>query len=117
MHESATKDGQIIFVRSLNLNDAQGHLTDFDRKYEHAKTFGVISSPSANIIWTPDSNSSRVSTKVTGAGRAVVAANEEVLCWDVKKGELLSRWREAGCKAQVSAIAQSKVDREFFAVG
>jgi U3 small nucleolar RNA-associated protein 12 len=47
----------------------------------------------------------------------VVAANEEVLCWDVKKGELLSRWRDADCKAQVTAIAQSKTDREIYAVG
>lgn len=46
-----------------------------------------------------------------------MAANEEVLCWDIKKGELLSRWRDENCKAQVTAIAQSKTDQDIFAVG
>lgn len=53
----------------------------------------------------------------TGSGRAITAANEEVLCWDIKKGELISRWKESGCKAQVTKIAQSKTDRDVFAVG
>jgi U3 small nucleolar RNA-associated protein 12 len=46
-----------------------------------------------------------------------VAANEEILCWDLKKGELLSTWREESCKSQVTAISQSSTDREIFAVG
>jgi len=53
----------------------------------------------------------------TGAGRAITAANEEVLCWDIKKGELLNRWRDEKCKCQVTAIAQSKTDPDVFAVG
>lgn len=40
-----------------------------------------------------------------------------MLCWDIKKGELLSRWRDENCKAQVTAIAQSKTDKDVFAVG
>ena len=52
-----------------------------------------------------------------GSGRAIVAANEEVLCWDIKKGELLSRWRENDCKFQATAIAQSKADPDIIAVG
>jgi U3 small nucleolar RNA-associated protein 12 len=40
-----------------------------------------------------------------------------VLCWDIKKGELLSRWTATDCKAQVTTIAQSKTDPEIFAVG
>src|SRR5690606_11395991 len=47
----------------------------------------------------------------------IVGANEEVLCWDIKKGELLHRWRDPDCKAQVTAIAQSKTDEDVFAVG
>lgn len=50
-------------------------------------------------------------------GLAVAAANEEVLCWDIKKGELVSRWAGTGSKAQVTAIAQSKADKDIFAVG
>lgn len=47
----------------------------------------------------------------------MVAANEEVFCWDVKKGELLSRWRDLKCQYQVTAIARSKADTDVFAVG
>ncbi|EAQ89334.1 hypothetical protein CHGG_05953 [Chaetomium globosum CBS 148.51] len=53
----------------------------------------------------------------TGAGQAIVAANEEVLVWDIKKGELLSRWRDENCRAKVTAIAQSRIDPDVFAVG
>lgn len=81
------------------------------RKYEHSKSFGLITSSSSNILWTNKHGAA------TGAGQAVVAANEEVICWDIKKGELSSRWRDENCKAQVTAIAQSKTDKDVFAVG
>lgn len=81
------------------------------RKYEHSKSFGLVTSSSSNIVWTSQGKTS------TGAGQAFVAANEEVLCWDIKKGELLSRWRDENCKAQVTAITQSKTDKDVFAVG
>ncbi|KAF2084004.1 WD40 repeat-like protein [Saccharata proteae CBS 121410] len=81
-------------------------------KYEHSHTFGVVNSASSNVVWTSDG-----ATRNTGAGHAYVGANEEVLCWDVKKGELLSRWHDRACKAEVTAIAQSKTDPDVFAVG
>ncbi|KAM3067657.1 beta transducin [Clarireedia jacksonii] len=84
-------------------------------KYEHSKSFGVINSSTSNVVWSTDG--SGWSSRNTGSGRAIVAANEEVLCWEIKTGELLSRWREADCKSQVTAIAQSKTDVEIFAVG
>jgi U3 small nucleolar RNA-associated protein 12 len=90
-------------------------ITDLLRKYEHSRTFGLITSSNANAVWTLGDNSG--SSRNTGAGRAVVGANEEVLCWDVKKGELLARWKANDCKAQVTVIAQSKIDRDIFAVG
>ncbi|KLU87365.1 DOM34-interacting protein 2 [Magnaporthiopsis poae ATCC 64411] len=80
-------------------------------KFEHSKSFGLVSSSTSNIVWFAKE------TRGTGAGQVVTAANEEVLCWDVKKGELLSRWRDEKCKAQVTAIAQSKTDPDVFAVG
>lgn len=46
-----------------------------------------------------------------------MGASEEVLCWDVKKGELLGKWRDASCTAQVTAISQSQIDEDIFAVG
>lgn len=69
------------------------------------------------MVWAPDETAPDASLRSTGAGRAVVSANEEVLCWDVKKGELLSRWRDIDCKAEVTAIARSKADRDIYAVG
>lgn len=37
--------------------------------------------------------------------------------WDIKKGELLGRWRDESCRAKVTAIAQSRTDPDVFAVG
>ena len=84
-------------------------------KFAHARSFGVVASAASNIVWSSDNTAS--SNRGTGAGKAFVAANEDVLCWDIKKGELLSRWRDSACKAEVSAIAQSKIDKDVYAVG
>ncbi|KAK7729579.1 beta transducin [Botryosphaeria dothidea] len=83
-------------------------------KYEHSQTFGVVNSATSNVVWTPEP---AAAARTTGAGHAYVAANEEVLCWDVKKGERLSTWRDSSCSAEVTQIAQSKTDPDVFAVG
>ncbi|KAF3346349.1 U2-associated protein [Verticillium dahliae VDG2] len=80
-------------------------------KYEHTKSFGVVASSTSNLVWTSKDRNG------TGAGQVVVAANEEVLSWDIKKGELLSRWRDEKCTLPVTAIAQSKADKDVYAVG
>ncbi|RSL72717.1 hypothetical protein CEP54_000740 [Fusarium duplospermum] len=80
-------------------------------KYEHGKSFGVVASATSNLVWSSKDRTG------TGAGQAIVAANEEVLCWDIKKGELLSRWRDERCSVPATAIAQSKADKDVFAVG
>ncbi|PYI28210.1 WD domain protein [Aspergillus indologenus CBS 114.80] len=85
-------------------------------KFEHSKTFGLIASGSSNAIWARDEDSLGTARR-TGSGRAIVGASEEVLCWDVKKGELLGRWRDSACKAQVTVITHSKTDEDIFAVG
>ena len=90
---------------------------DSCRKYEHSKTFGLITSATSNAVWSADDNAPNASTRSTGGGRAVVGADEEVLCWDVKKGELLGRWKDSGCNAEVTAIAQSRTDPDIYAVG
>ncbi|KAL5621503.1 hypothetical protein BROUX41_006403 [Berkeleyomyces rouxiae] len=79
-------------------------------KFEHSKAFGVVSSAYSNLVWSSNSLG-------TGAGLAFTGANEEVLCWDIKKGELLSRWKDEKCFAPVTAIAQSQTDPDIFAVG
>ncbi|GKZ79058.1 hypothetical protein AnigIFM56816_002929 [Aspergillus niger] len=85
-------------------------------KFEHSKTFGLIASGSSNAIWARDDELAG-SARRTGSGRAFVGASEEVLCWDIKKGELLGRWHDTSCKAQVTIITRSKTDEDIFAVG
>ncbi|KAL8806679.1 MAG: hypothetical protein Q9182_001207 [Xanthomendoza sp. 2 TL-2023] len=86
-------------------------------KYEHSKTFGLIVSPSSNALWSPDQKVQNTTLRHSGAGTALVGADEEVLCWDVKKGELLSRWRDKDCAAEVTTVARSNADLDVFAVG
>ncbi|KAI4145300.1 MAG: hypothetical protein LQ340_006332 [Diploschistes diacapsis] len=86
-------------------------------KYEHSKTFGLVTSPGANVVWTHEDAELPSNARRTGAGHAITAANEEVLCWDVKKGELLGRWQDSQCTAQVTALARSEADTDLYAVG
>ncbi len=83
-------------------------------KFEPEQSFGVVASANSNLVW---SSRGKAAGAGTGAGQAIVAANEEVLVWDIKKGELLGRWRAENCRAKVSAIAQSRSDPDVFAVG
>lgn len=46
-----------------------------------------------------------------------MGADEEVLCWDLKKGELLGRWKDSSCSAEVTVIARSNADPDVYAVG
>lgn len=39
------------------------------------------------------------------------------MCWDIRKGELLSRWKDKDCNSQVTALAQSQVDTDVYAAG
>ncbi|OAL55940.1 WD40 repeat-like protein [Pyrenochaeta sp. DS3sAY3a] len=86
-------------------------------KYEQTDSFGVVATATSNIVWTPEGITQPGSNRPAGAGRAYAAANEEVLCWDIKKGELLSRWRDDSCTEEVTVICRSEVDQDVFAVG
>lgn len=86
------------------------------RKFELSKTFGLVASASSNAVWTKD-EVALGGARQTSAGRAIVGAGEEVLVWDIKKGELLASWKDQKCLAQVTVIAQSQVDQDIFAVG
>lgn len=77
----------------------------------------MVATATSNIVWTSEPATQTTSSRAAGAGRAYAAANEEVLCWDVKKGELLSRWRDSTCTEEVTVICQSEVDQDVFAVG
>ncbi|KAF2421009.1 WD40 repeat-like protein [Tothia fuscella] len=82
------------------------------KKYEQSQSFGLVNSPQANVLSVQEGAS-----RTAGVGQAIVGANEEVYRWDLKKGELLSRWRDGGCTSLVTAIARSGVDRDLYAVG
>lgn len=90
---------------------------DYCSKFEHSKSFGQVCSATSNSVWLPDDASANATTKLIGAGHAVVGANEDVLVWDIKKGDILSRWTATGNTSQVAVIKQSEVDKDVFAVG
>jgi U3 small nucleolar RNA-associated protein 12 len=81
-------------------------------KYELSQTFGLVTSALSNVVSISGS-----SARNAGPGVAVVGANEEVLTWDIKKGELLSRWKDGASNSQVTAIARSHADPDIFAAG
>jgi U3 small nucleolar RNA-associated protein 12 len=78
-------------------------------KYELSQTFGLVVSSLSNVL-------SISGGQPAGPGRAIVGANEDVLVWDIKKGELVGRWKEASCQSQVTIIASSPADPDIFAV-
>lgn len=116
--DSQRQDGQILLVSSSPIHSALGvKPTNRYRKYEHSNTFGIITSTSSNIVWSRDEHAENSALHASGAGRAIVGADEEVLCWDIKKGELISRWKDNDCSAEVTAITRSKADPDIYAVG
>lgn len=108
-------DGQVISVRDKHLLKSSKPLT-CPSKYEQSSIFGLVNSASCNVVWTADSHLG-ASSRSTGTGKAYVGANEQVLCWDLKKGELLSTWRDRGCSAEVTAIAQCEAQPDLVAAG
>ena len=102
---------------TLCLSRGRWPAADDLRKYEHSKTFGIVTSGTSNVLWTHDGDAGNTATRSSGTGVAITGADEEVLCWDVKKGELLSRWKDGACSSEVTTIAQSKADPEIYAVG
>lgn len=85
-------------------------------KYEQSHSFGTVTSALSNALWSSETNST-ISSSKSGSGVAFVGANEEVLRWDVKKGELLSRWRDGQSTACVTALARSDADKDVYAAG
>ncbi|KAK5131422.1 hypothetical protein LTR08_000958 [Meristemomyces frigidus] len=86
------------------------------RKYEASSAFATVCTASSNAVWTPD-NLSTTSKRSTGAGRAYVGANEGVLGWDVKKGELLSKWHDSDNRSEVTSLTQCAAQPDLFAAG
>ena len=87
------------------------------RKFEPSKTFGLITSAFSNVVWSEHEDVQATAQRSSGGGRAIVGANEEILCWDLKKGELQSRWKDDSCSAEVTVIARSAADPDIYAAG
>lgn len=114
---STSNDGENLLVRAILAGlECASVVNILCSKFEHSNTFGLVASASSNAIWAKDEQTAGAGRQ-TGAGRAVVGAGEAVLCWDVKKGELLGRWRDSACRAPVTVVAQSQTDEDIFAVG
>lgn len=96
-------------------------------KYEQSASFGVINSGSSNVVWTPDESAgsgtaagaagAAAGAPGSGAGLAYVGSNEDVLCWNTKTGDVVSRWHDSTCRSEVSVVARSQVDPDVFAIG
>ncbi|KAG8746400.1 hypothetical protein FRC10_005111 [Ceratobasidium sp. 414] len=72
------------------------------QRHGPTQAFGMICSNSSNTVYD---------------GRlAYVPALEDVLVWDVKKGQMLAMWHETGHRAEVTCIRRSPV-KDTFAVG
>ncbi|TKA23057.1 hypothetical protein B0A50_07373 [Salinomyces thailandicus] len=90
------------------------------RRYEPGPSFGTVCTATSNTLWTPDASSTTrgaSSSRNTGAGRAYVGANEDVLAWDIKKGELLSRWQDRDNRSEVTALSQCAAQPDLVAAG
>ncbi|KAJ9651311.1 beta transducin [Neophaeococcomyces mojaviensis] len=85
-------------------------------KFEQAESFGQICSTTSNCIWDPRTEQDTTASRSSG-GRAFVGANEDVLVWDIKRGEAEGRWHATDNRAQVTVIVRSQADPDIFAVG
>ncbi|KAH9940581.1 WD-repeat-containing protein [Amylocystis lapponica] len=71
-------------------------------KHGPTEAFGLVCSPSSNSYYD---------------GKfAYVPALEDVLVWDLKKGQMLAMWHETGHRAEVTCIVRSP-QKDLFAVG
>lgn len=77
----------------------------------------MVTQGPSNSLWAPDHTAATSGARNTGAGLVYTGANEDVLCWDIKKSELLSRWRADKNTAEVTTIARSNTDPDIFAIG
>ncbi|KAF7352875.1 WD-repeat-containing protein [Mycena venus] len=66
------------------------------------QAFGIVCSSSSNSVYD--------------GKLAYVPALEDILVWDVKKGQMLAMWHETGHRAEVTAVLRSP-QKDTFAVG
>lgn len=74
-------------------------------RHEPTSAFGVVASNAGRAILDSDGKT------------AYVAALEDVLVWDVRRGEQLAMWHDVGHRSPVTALARSLASPNMFAVG
>ncbi|GAA5889234.1 hypothetical protein JCM6882_000682 [Rhodosporidiobolus microsporus] len=73
------------------------------QRHGPTEAFGVIASSGSNTVWD--------------GRKAYCPALEDVLVWDVKKGEQVAMWHETGLRSLVTCISRSPTSWDTFAVG
>ncbi|KAF8341630.1 uncharacterized protein EI90DRAFT_3279024 [Cantharellus anzutake] len=71
-------------------------------RHGETKAFGLVCSPSSNAIYD--------------GKLAYAPALEDVLVWDVKKGQMIGMWHETGHRSEVTCMLQSP-RKNVFAIG
>ncbi|EPY49303.1 U3 snoRNA associted protein Dip2 [Schizosaccharomyces cryophilus OY26] len=66
-------------------------------RYEPSGFFGVVASSGCNVVAQPSESAKSV-------GNAIVGGLESILEWDLKTGQLLSKWKDADCSFKVSCL-------------
>ncbi|KAG4303529.1 hypothetical protein PCK1_000047 [Pneumocystis canis] len=85
------------------------------KNYEFGFFWGVISSYLSNSVFVDDKEiNEQFKTK---NGLAIVPALEDVIIWDVKKGEEVLRWHDNDGKAETTVIKRNMTNKQIFAVG
>lgn len=83
--------------------------------YEFGFSWGVITSYQSNSILVDDKEiNERFKVK---NGLAVVPALEDVIIWDIKKGEEVLRWSDFDCKSETTSIKRNLANKYMFGVG
>ncbi|PVV00093.1 hypothetical protein BB559_000141 [Furculomyces boomerangus] len=71
------------------------------QRYEPTSCFGVICSAGSNTVYSKDGK------------YAIAPALEEVLVWDLKKGECVKRWYDMDNHSQITCIQRSPNGNEY----
>ncbi|OLY84024.1 WD repeat-containing protein 3 [Smittium mucronatum] len=74
------------------------------QRYEAEKNFGVICSPSSNSVYSLDGK------------YAISPALQDVMVWDLKKGQLYERWSDFDNNSHVTCITRSPSE-DSYAIG
>ncbi|EMR11736.1 hypothetical protein PNEG_00170 [Pneumocystis murina B123] len=83
--------------------------------YEFGFSWGIIASYLSNSVLVDDKE---ISEKFKAKnGLAIVPALEDVIIWDIKKGEEVLRWSDFDCKVETTSIKRNMADKYMFAVG